>query len=132
MGNPCTTIDYPDYLNRTIQVTRMALFIELLKQLTKRPATEEYPPRDESAQRRIRGTPQINEEICIRCGQCARNCPTQAIIIGKPRTEEISQIFLNKCIFCGLCEEVCPVDAMKLSNEYEVSTDNIDDLAKQQ
>ena len=132
MGNSCSSIDYPNHLNRTIQVTGMALFIELLKQLTKRAATEEYPPRHEPVQTRIRGIPQINEEKCIRCGQCARNCPTQAIIIGKPRTEEISQIFLNKCIFCGLCEEICPVDAMKLSNEYEVSTDNIDDLAKQQ
>jgi formate hydrogenlyase subunit 6/NADH:ubiquinone oxidoreductase subunit I len=90
----------------------MALFIELMKQLTKRAATKEYPPRNELAHTRLRGKPQINEKKCIRCGQCARNCPTQAIVIGKPRTEEISQIFLNKCIFCGLCEEICPVDAL--------------------
>jgi hydrogenase-4 component H len=110
----------------------MAIFIELLKQLTKRTATEEYAPRDETTQTHIRGKPQINKEKCTRCGLCSRNCPTQAIIIGKPRTDEISQIFLNKCIFCGLCEEICPFDAIKLSNDYEVSTYNIEELAKKQ
>lgn len=47
-------------------------------------------------------------ESCISCGKCARNCPQQCIVPGKPF--EIQQ---EHCLHCGLCYENCPVSAIK-------------------
>ncbi|MEI7941770.1 MAG: NADH-quinone oxidoreductase subunit NuoF [Candidatus Riflemargulisbacteria bacterium] len=54
----------------------------------------------------------IDEEKCIGCTKCAKNCPVNTIsgILKKPH-------FINqeKCIKCGKCEEVCPVEAISKS-----------------
>lgn len=47
-------------------------------------------------------------ESCISCGKCARNCPQQCIVPGKPF--EIQQ---KHCLHCGLCYENCPVSSIK-------------------
>jgi NADP-reducing hydrogenase subunit HndC len=51
----------------------------------------------------------IDEEKCIACGQCAMNCPANAISkieSGKYRIDE------SLCIKCGVCYTVCPVKAV--------------------
>ena len=35
---------------------------------------------------------------------------------------------LKKCMFCGNCEYYCPKGAIKLTQEYELATDDIDEL----
>ncbi len=45
---------------------------------------------------------------CIGCGTCARKCPQQCIMPGKPY-----QISQEHCLHCGLCFENCPVSAIK-------------------
>ena len=46
---------------------------------------------------------------CIGCGQCANNCPAEAIRIQKGR----ARINRRKCIRCFCCQEFCPTGAMK-------------------
>ncbi|WP_303881814.1 glycyl-radical enzyme activating protein [Acetomicrobium mobile] len=56
------------------------------------------------------------EYKCMRCGDCAKVCPTGAIKFkGKPR------IFRPLCTACGNCSDACPAGALKLvGKEYTV------------
>ncbi len=63
--------------------------------------------------------PEVSEEDCIACGDCAEWCPMNAITV-----EEIAGIDENVCIGCGVCVTHCPSEAMKLvrrAEEVEVS-----------
>ena len=60
----------------------------------------------------IKGDPhitkvKINESKCIKCGNCLRNCPNDAIY---------SSIIVNekKCIGCGICSKKCPTGAISM------------------
>jgi ferredoxin len=47
----------------------------------------------------------VNYDLCVKCGKCAKNCPTGNIAMR----DEIT--FANKCISCQKCIHKCPVNA---------------------
>ena len=51
----------------------------------------------------------IKEEICKKCGLCARNCPVEAI---EGSREEGYRIDKEKCIKCSTCVDKCPFKAI--------------------
>jgi len=51
--------------------------------------------------------PVLQEELCLRCGECARNCPAQAISL------EPYPLVGDTCISCFCCAELCPAGAMQ-------------------
>lgn len=58
----------------------------------------------------------INQEKCTRCGECARNCPSQAISF-----DEVSRRYSverRRCITCYCCAEVCPADAIAMQGTW--------------
>jgi len=78
----------------------------------------------------LRGRPEINPELCIGCGACAQACPPNAITVHTDMREGLKRvrIFYGRCIYCGRCWEVCPENAIVLTNDYELATDNKEDL----
>lgn len=59
------------------------------------------------------GKPQVNQEKCIGCYACVRNCAHDAIKIEGKK----AYIFQDKCVGCGRCIGVCPMDATEPGEE---------------
>ncbi|PAB58125.1 NADH-quinone oxidoreductase subunit NuoF [Anaeromicrobium sediminis] len=52
----------------------------------------------------------IDENLCKKCGICAKKCPADCIdgVKGK----EVFKIDRDKCVKCGACMEACPFNAI--------------------
>lgn len=59
----------------------------------------------------IRPRPVIQESICIRCGNCARNCPPKVITIETGKKPDIDY---KNCIRCFCCHELCAYNAITI------------------
>lgn len=53
----------------------------------------------------------VNEELCIGCVKCFRECPTDAIV-GAPK--QIHVVMEKACTGCGKCEDVCPTMCIEM------------------
>ena len=102
--------------------------LTVFKHLFKKPVTLEYPEKKRTLNNEFRGKPEVNG--CIGCGVCQKVCPSGAInFVKNEKGKVISYTFdMNKCIFCGNCKYYCPVGAVKMTGEYELATDNKDEL----
>jgi [FeFe] hydrogenase (group B1/B3) len=87
-----------------------------------RPCTTSCP---KGAVRVVDGRARIDEEQCVNCGLCARECPFHAIIyrpvpceqacpVDAIEKDERGRIRINreKCIACGRCLTACPFSAV--------------------
>jgi NADH-quinone oxidoreductase subunit I len=116
-----------------------------LKQVFKKPITQQYPEYKRPVYPRYRGRHRLHRhenglEKCVGCSLCAAACPADCIrVVPAENTAEnrvspgeryarIYEINLSRCIFCGYCELACPFDAITLGNEFEISEYNRDDL----
>ncbi|MGI6077854.1 MAG: DUF362 domain-containing protein [Fastidiosipilaceae bacterium] len=55
------------------------------------------------------GKPKVEQDDCISCGTCYRNCAHGAIYF----TDKKAAIDQDICVECGYCVGTCPVDAIK-------------------
>jgi epoxyqueuosine reductase QueG len=65
------------------------------------------------------GDPLLTEELCIKCGACAKCCPKQALIMHKDSVignydktaclEMHEELVRRRSYPCGICTKVCPV-----------------------
>jgi len=64
--------------------------------------------------------PEINQQICIRCGDCKRICNSQAIsIVGDEHNSSKPRVVIDyrRCIRCFCCHEICPVKAIDVKKK---------------
>ena len=117
-----------------------------LKQIFRKPLTQQYPEYKRPLYPRFRGRHRLHRhenglEKCVGCSLCAAACPADCIRVvpaentpSQPRVSageryaRIYEINLSRCIFCGYCELACPFDAITLQNEFELSEYSRDDL----
>ena len=65
---------------------------------------------DSSSTRLYPSHMEVNEELCVGCGLCAKECPQQAITI----IDKKAHIDSSKCICCQICVDICRKGAIKL------------------
>ncbi len=58
----------------------------------------------------LQPSPIFNHDICVGCGDCAKNCPPQVITMDNKRPI----VELEGCIRCFCCQELCPVKAVEI------------------
>ncbi|HIE09236.1 MAG TPA: 4Fe-4S dicluster domain-containing protein [Armatimonadetes bacterium] len=77
----------------------------------------------------FRGKVEVDLDKCIGCAGCANVCPTRCIeVVDIDQETRRIEIHRERCIFCARCNEVCPEGAIYLTFEFELSTDNKEDL----
>ena len=54
------------------------------------------------------GKPEVDEELCVSCGKCRKDCAHDAISFVNKK----ARINWEKCVGCGRCVGVCPEDAV--------------------
>ncbi len=65
------------------------------------------------------GDPLLTEELCIKCGVCAKCCPKKALVMRKDQVigdydktaclEMHEELVRRRCYPCGICTKVCPI-----------------------
>lgn len=69
-----------------------------------------YAARQQTAP--VRYLPELNPELCERCGECVAACPVQAI------DAESLAVDPAKCIKCCACVRICPAQARTLKSPF--------------
>jgi NADH-quinone oxidoreductase subunit I len=71
---------------------------------------------------------------CVACQICEKECPPRCITIEKSKDKKpdfigkqqfypaVFDIDVSVCMSCQICVEVCPFDAIRMDNEFELST----------
>ncbi|MES2201996.1 MAG: 4Fe-4S dicluster domain-containing protein [candidate division FCPU426 bacterium] len=97
--------------------------------------TLQYPDQRWRMHQRFRGRvdmpldPASGAHKCTLCMMCVRACPNASLEIvqtkgadGKSRILDKYIYKLSTCTLCELCVEACNFDAIRMSQEYEMST----------
>ncbi len=108
--------------------------------------TIQYPDVKPVLPERARNRLYVNMADCIGCLQCATACPVNCIEIetvkaipadgpritsnGKKKALWVTKfdIDIAKCCFCSLCTYPCPTECIKMTDVYEFSEFNREDL----
>lgn len=51
----------------------------------------------------------VDAEACTGCGECARSCPAQILVIKEGKVQVVG----DDCLGCQSCEMICPAAAIK-------------------
>ena len=110
-----------------------------MKHLWGKSVTTQYPDQKLKMPERARNRLYVNIGDCIGCDQCAMACPVDCITIetikstpdqdlgttstGQKKKLHVSQfdIDIAKCCYCGLCVPPCPTDCIVMTDVYEFS-----------
>lgn len=107
--------------------------------LLRRPITVQYPdktpePIENYIEDRFRGILEVDLQSCIGCLLCMKACPLNCIYIEVDRDPELGRVMTQfdideaKCMYCGLCTEACPTQTLRHTKEFELSTDDPDEM----
>jgi NADH-quinone oxidoreductase subunit I len=116
-----------------------------LKNMFRKPVTENYPEESVHFEARYRGIHVLHRdeeglEKCVGCFLCAAACPANCIYIEAAENTETQRISAgeryasvynidySRCIFCGYCVEACPTDAITHGHGFELATYDVNAL----
>jgi len=71
------------------------------------------------------GGVKVKRELCIRCGECAKACPVDAVYMGG------DDGWPYVCIHCGRCVPFCPHDCIELVDAEEAKTPETHETAQE-
>ena len=57
---------------------------------------------------------QVDEALCIGCGECVESCPFGALSL-----QDVARVDRVRCVGCGVCTLACPQDALSLVRRAE-------------
>lgn len=60
---------------------------------------------------------EINQEKCIECGLCEKNCPMNIKLLAYKNAGK--RICSTECILCTTCIEICPRSAISITNKLD-------------
>jgi formate hydrogenlyase subunit 6/NADH:ubiquinone oxidoreductase subunit I len=96
---------------------------EVLRHLTRKPATVDYPSVKTEMPAGYRGKILFIAARCVGCNLCVKDCPAKAIAINKVGDKRFEAVFdLDRCIFCSQCVDSCNKHALETSPEYELAS----------
>lgn len=108
--------------------------------------TIQYPTVKREMPERVRNRLYVNMDDCIGCDQCAKACPVNCITIetvkalaeedlGETSTGNRKRLWVTqfdidiaKCCYCGLCVPPCPTECIEMTDVFEFSEYNREDL----
>lgn len=64
-----------------------------------------------------RGKLQFDVAKCSACGECALECPTEALTLCTDKNGLLFSIAYDSCIACRVCTAVCPTGAFSITTE---------------
>jgi formate hydrogenlyase subunit 6/NADH:ubiquinone oxidoreductase subunit I len=95
---------------------------EVLRNVTKEPATTSYPATAAQMPQNFRGKILFIAEKCVGCKLCVKDCPSMAITINKVGNKRFEAVFdLDRCIYCAQCVDSCNKDALEATQEFELA-----------
>jgi formate hydrogenlyase subunit 6/NADH:ubiquinone oxidoreductase subunit I len=100
-----------------------AMLGEVISHLFKKPATVSYPFTKAEMPDNFRGKIVSQDEKCIGCKICMKDCPADGIEIVKVAEKQFEIVIdLDKCIYCSQCVDSCPRKALNTSKEFELAS----------
>lgn len=130
------------YISRSMRslVTGLGITIRYLVN-PKKVVTQKYPENRKTLTfaPRFRGRvtmphDEAGEHKCTACGMCERACPNGTISILATKNVAGKRVLgrfiyrFGQCTLCNLCVEACPFGAIEMGHDYEMATENKDDL----
>jgi NADH-quinone oxidoreductase subunit I len=106
------------------------------RNMWRKKVTVQYPEERWEPADRFRGMFRLDEDRCIKCTICAKDCPIDIIYIDwhqevnpvsnkKEKLLTRFDIDVQRCMFCGLCEEGCPTEPKSIwltTKTYELAS----------
>ena len=94
-----------------------SLIGNVFKNLRSKYATRLYPYEVRESFTGSRGKLEIDADVCIYCGICAKRCPANAIEVTR-KPDKTWTLDSYRCIVCSYCVDACPKKCLYMNAKH--------------